>query len=101
MELDRKDKEIYKGMLKEIIKQNTYGYPMLMTVSSKHDLECPKVFEALGFITYLDLSGYAYMVYGTLDQVRIKRLCHATMTNTWTSTKADWLKMKKFMLECP
>ncbi|MFH2029686.1 MAG: hypothetical protein ABIJ40_03550 [Bacteroidota bacterium] len=95
MDLNKKDKAIYSKMVGEIIKQNTFGYPMIMTVSTKHDLECPKVFEALGFKTYLDLSGYAYMVYGTLDQVRMKRLCHATMTNTWTSTKADWIKMKK------
>lgn len=95
MELDRKDKEIYKQMVKEIIKQNTYGYPMIMTVSTKHDLECPKVFESIGFKTYLYLSGYAYMVYGTLEQVRMKRLAHATMTNVWITTRADWLKMKK------
>lgn len=95
MSLNKKDKEIYSDMVLEIIKQNTFGYPMIMTVSTKHDLENPKVFEAVGFKTYLWLSGYAYMVYGTLDQVRMKRLAHATMTNTWTSTKADWLSMKK------
>jgi hypothetical protein len=95
MELDRKDKEIYKQMLQKIIDQNTFGYPMLMTVSTKHDLECPKVLGACGFKTYLNLSGYEYMVYGTFEQIRMKRLAHATMTNTWTSTKADWLKMKK------
>jgi len=95
MDLNKKDKEIYSDMVLEIIKQNTYGYPMIMTVSTKHDLECQKVFEAIGFKTYLNLSGYAYMVYGTMDQVRMKRLAHATMTNTWLSTKADWLKMKK------
>ena len=94
MELDRKDKEIYSQMVQEIIKQNTFGYPMIMTVSTKHDLENPKVFEAIGFKTYLMLSGFAYMVYGTLDQVRMKRLAHATMTNTWSSIKGDWLKMK-------
>lgn len=95
MELDRKDKEIYKQMLCEIIKQNTFGYPMIMTVSTKHDLECPKVLSEVGFKTYLNLSGFEYMVYGTFDQIRMKRLAHATMTNTWLSTKADWLKMKK------
>src|SRR5213078_3249711 len=95
MSLDKKDKEVYGMMVKEIIKQNTFGYPMIMTVSTKHDLECPPVFESLGFKTYLDLSGYAYMVYGTMDQIRMKRLCHATMTNAWTTTRADWLKMKK------
>jgi hypothetical protein len=95
MELDRKDKEIYKDMLREIIKQNTYGYPMIMTVSTKHDLERPDVLSDCGFKTYLILSGYEYMVYGAFEQVRMKRLAHATMTNTWNSTKADWLKMKK------
>jgi hypothetical protein len=95
MELDKKDKEIYKNMLREIIKQNTYGYPMIMTVSTKHDLERPDVLASVGFKTYLNLSGYEYMVYGTFDQVRIKRLAHATMTNVWNSTKGDWLKMKK------
>lgn len=95
MDLNKKDVEIYKKMVLKIIEQNTYGYPMIMTVSTKHDLECPKVFEAIGFKTYLDLSGYAYMVYGTFDQIRMKRLAHATMTNVWNSTKGDWLKMKK------
>jgi hypothetical protein len=95
MDLKRKDKEIYSDMVNKIIEQNTFGYPMIMTVSLKHDLENPKVFSALGFETYLMLSGYAYMVYGTLDQVRFKRLAHATMTNAWTTTRSDWLKMKK------
>jgi NADPH-dependent 7-cyano-7-deazaguanine reductase QueF-like protein len=95
MKLDRKNKDIYKDMLREIIKQNTYGYPMVMTVSTKHDLECPKVLESVGFKTYLNLSGYEYMVYGTFEQVRMKRLAHATMTNVWNSTKGDWLKMKR------
>lgn len=95
MDLNRKDKDIYKTMVTKIIEQNTYGYPMIMTVSTKHDLENPKVFEAVGFRTYLDLSGYAYMVYGKDEDVRMKRLAHATMTNAWTTTRADWLKMKK------
>jgi hypothetical protein len=89
------DPEIYKGMVQKIIEQNTLGYPMIMTVSTKHHLEKPEVFESVGFQTYLMLSGFAYMVYGTLDQVRMKRLAHATMTNAWTTTRSDWLKMKK------
>lgn len=95
MDLNKKDKAIYSQMVIEIIKQNTYAYPMIMTVSTKHDLECPKVFEAIGFKTYLVLSGFEYMVYGTMEQIRMKRLAHATMTNAWTTTRADWLKMKK------
>lgn len=95
MELDRKDKNIYIQMVREIINRNTFGYPMIMTVSNQHDLECPKVFHSIGFETYLKLSGFDYVVYGTLDQVRMKRLAHATMTNAWTTTRSDWLKMKK------
>jgi len=95
MSLDKKDKTIYSNMVNEIIKRNTFCYPMVMTVSQKHDLECPKVFESIGFQEYLNLSGYSYMVYGKLEQVRMKRLAHATMTNVWNSTKGDWLKMKK------
>ena len=92
---EKADKELYSEMVKEIIKQNTFGYPMVMTVSTKHPLECPKVFHAIGFQTYLKLSGYEYIVYGTMAQVRMKRLAHATMTNAWTTTRSDWLKMKK------
>src|SRR5512147_746371 len=95
MELDRKDKDIYKNMLREIIKQNTYGYPMYMTVSTKHDLERPDVLADCGFWEYLNLSGYAYMVYGTPEQARMKRLAHATMVNVWHTVKADWMKMKR------
>lgn len=95
MALDKKDKAIYSDMLREIIAQNTYGYPMVMTVSQKHDLECPSVLAGVGFKEYLNMSGYSYMVYGTFEQVRMKRLAHATMTNVWISTKGDWLKMKK------
>ena len=89
------DKAIYSQMVEEIIKQNTFGYPMVLTCSTKHPLERPSVFEAIGFKTYLMLSGFAYMVHGTLDQVRMKRLAHATMTNAWVTTRSDWLKMKK------
>ena len=95
MSLDKKDKVIYSEMVTKIIDQNTYGYPMIMTVSTKHDLECPKVFRAIGFETYLKLSGFEYMVYGKQEDVRMKRLAHATMTNAWTTTRSDWLKMKK------
>lgn len=92
---DKKDKKIYMQMVEKIIEQNKYGYPMIMTVSKKHDLENPKVFAKIGFVEYLSTGDFSYMVYGTLNQIRIKRLAHATMTNVWNSTKGDWLKMKK------
>ena len=89
------DKELYQRMVQAIIDRNTFGYPMVLTCSTKHPLERPSVFEGVGFHTYLDLSGYAYMVHGTEPQVRFKRLAHATMTNAWTTTRSDWLKMKR------
>ncbi len=95
MSKGKENKEVYCDMLREIIKQNTFDYPMVMTVSTKHQLERPSVLSSVGFKTYLILSGYEYMVYGTLEQVRMKRLAHATMTNVWNSTKGDWLKMKR------
>lgn len=91
----KKDKNIYMQMVKKIIEQNTYGYPMIMTVSKKHDLENPKVFKDIGFIENFSYPEFTYMVYGTLDQVRLKKLAHATMTNVWNSTKGLWLQMKK------
>jgi len=95
MRLDRQDENIYRTMVLKIIEQNRLGYPMIITCSTKHKLEKPSVFESVGFKTYLNLSGYAYMVYGTIDQVKMKRLAHATMTNAWVTTRSDWLKMKR------
>lgn len=92
---DKKDKEIYSQMVEKIIEQNTYGYPMVMTVSRKHDLECPKVFHAIGFKTYLVKSDFEYMVYGELHQIRLKLLAHIALTNLWESTTGEWLKIKK------
>jgi hypothetical protein len=89
------DEAKYCAMVQQIIDRNTFGYPMILTCSTKHPLERPSVFEKVGFRTYLNLSGYAYMVHGTDDQVRLKRLAHATMTNAWSTTRADWLKMKR------
>lgn len=91
---DRKDKEIYSMMIEKIIEQNTFGYPMIMTVSKKHDLENPKVFSALGFKVNLEKSEFVYMYYGEPEQVRLKRLCHMAMTNLWESTSGEWLKIK-------
>jgi len=90
MDLSRKDKKIYSRMVMEIVKQNTYGYPMVMTVSQVHDLENPKVFAAIGFKEYLNLSGYSYMVYGTLEQVRMKMLAHATIDTLRSRKDKTW-----------
>jgi hypothetical protein len=92
---DKKDKKIYSKMIQMIIEQNTYGYPMIMTVSKKHDLERPDVFHKLGFKTYLTKSDFEYMVYGEFSQVRLKLLAHIALTNLWESTSGDWLRIKK------
>lgn len=92
---DKKNKDIYSQMIEKIIEQNTFGYPMIMTVSRKHDLECPKVFHKIGFKTYLVKSDFEYMVYGELSQIRLKLLSHIALTNLWNSTTGEWLKIKK------
>lgn len=92
---NKKDPEIYSKMVSKIIEQNIFGYPMVMTVSRKHDLEKPSVFHKLGFKTYLVKSEFEYIVYGDLSQVRLKLLAHIAMTNLWNSTSGPWLKIKK------
>jgi hypothetical protein len=95
MYADRKDPDIYSMMIEKIIEQNTFGYPMVMTVSAKHDLERPDVFKKLGFQSYLIKSDFHYMVHGKLSDIRLKLLSHIAMTNLWDSTTGEWLKIKK------
>lgn len=92
---NKKDKKIYSQMIEKIIEQNTFRYPMIMTVSKKHDLENPKVFSALGFKVNLEKNEFVYMYYGQPEQVRVKRLCHMAMTNLWQSVQGEWMKVKK------
>lgn len=92
---DRKDKAIYSRMVQAIIDNNTEGYPMVMTVSAKHDLERPDVFEKIGFKSYLVKSDFHYMVYDKMSDIWLKLLSHIAMTNLWNSTKGDWLKIKR------
>ena len=92
---EKKDKKIYSMMIEKIIEKNTFGYPMIMTVSRKHDLERPDVFHKIGFKTYLVKSDFEYMVYGEFSQVRLKLLAHIAMTNLWESTSGEWLKIKR------
>jgi len=90
-----KDVDIYSMMVNKIIEGNTFGYPMIMTVSKKHDLEKPSVFEDLGFKVNIDKNDFKYMYYGKPEQVRIKLLAHTAMTNLWKSTSGLWLKIKR------
>ena len=90
-----KSVETYSKMVNKIIDCNTFGYPMIMTVSKKHDLEKPSVFKDLGFKVNIDKNDFVYMVYGKLSQVRIKLLVHTAMTNIWKSTSGLWLRNKR------
>lgn len=87
--------EIYQKMVQKIIDINTFGYPMIMTVSKKHKLERPSTFLDLGFKVNLDKNDFVYMVHGDLKQVRLKLLAHTAMTNLWRSTSGLWLANKR------
>ena len=87
--------ELYAQMVREVIAQNTNGYPAIITTDPKSKFETPKLFEGLGFNTYLKMSGFCYMVHGDPADVRMKLLAHITMTNVWNSVKGDWLRLKK------
>ena len=90
-----KDKDIYQMMVNKIIEGNTYGYPMIMTVSKKHDLEKPSVFKELGFKSNIVKNDFEYIYYGEASQVRLKLLAHTAMTNLWKSTSGLWLANKR------
>jgi hypothetical protein len=68
---------------------------MLMTTNPKSKFETPKMYQSLGFETYLKASGFEYMLAGDPAYHRLKTLAHITMTNVWDSTKGDWLRLKK------
>ena len=92
---DRHTDDLYRQMVQKVIDQNTEHYPALMTTDPKSKFETPKLFEGLGFKTYLKMSGFHYMVHGDLSDVRMKLLAHITMTNVWDSVKGDWVRLKK------
>jgi hypothetical protein len=87
--------ELYRLMVKEALLHNEHGFPALMTTNPKSKFETPKMFESLGFVTYLKMSGFEYMLLGDLAYARMKILAHITMTNVWNSVKGDWLRLKK------
>lgn len=87
--------ELYRELVQRVIAENREVYPAVITTDPKSKFETPKLFESLGFETYLKMSGFHYMVRGNLADVRMKLLAHITMTNVWITTKGDWLKLKK------
>jgi hypothetical protein len=92
---DRYTDERYLTMVREVIVQNTKKYPAFMTTNPKSKFETPKLFNELGFQTYLKMGEFHYMVCGNLADARLKLLAHISMTNVWHSTKADWLRIKQ------
>lgn len=86
---------LYEEMVRNVLKQNTANLPAVITTDPKSKFETPKLFESLGFVTYLKMSGYHYMVNGKIEDVRLKLLAHITMTNVWNSIKGDWLRLKR------
>ena len=92
---DKHTDDLYGQMVRRVIEQNIHEYPAIMTTDPKSKFETPKLFEGLGFQTYLKMSGFHYMVHGNLADVRWKLLAHITMTNVWDSVKGEWLKLKK------
>ena len=92
---DRHTDDLYCQMVLKVIEQNTSGYPAIMTTDPKSKFETPKLFESLGFQTYLKMSGFHYMVHGQLGDVRMKLLAHITMTNVWDSVKGEWVRLKR------
>ena len=87
--------DLYKDMVLKVIEQNTDNYPIIMTTNPKSKFETPKLFESLGFETYLKMGEFCYMIKGNLADARMKLLAHITMTNVWNTTKGGWLKVKK------
>jgi hypothetical protein len=92
---DRYSDTLYRRMVEAVVAQNTYGYPAIITTDPKSAFETPKLFESIGFVTYLQMSGFHYMVRGDLAAVRMKLLAHITMTNVWNSITARWLQIKR------
>ena len=86
---------LYRDLVVRVIAENHDGYPAIITTDPKSKFETPKLFESLGFQTYLKMSGFHYMVRGKLADVRMKLLAHITMTNVWVTTKGDWLTLKR------
>jgi len=87
--------ELYRDMVLEVLSKRPEHYPALITTDPKSKFETPKLFESVGFVTYLKMSGFHYMINGKLEDSRMKLLAHITMCNVWSSLKGDWLRLKK------
>lgn len=95
IEPDMYNQALYRELVERVLAENRDGYHAVMTTDPKSKFETPKLFEELGFQTYLKMSGFHYMVRGDLADVRMKLLAHMTMTNVWNTVKGDWLRVKR------
>jgi hypothetical protein len=64
--------ELYRRMVQAVLDQHTGVYPAIITTDPKSKFETPALFRSLGFETYLEMSGFHYMVRGTKADVRLK-----------------------------
>jgi hypothetical protein len=87
--------DLYKELVERVVAENTDNYPAVITTDPKSKFETTKLFESIGFQTYLKMSGFHYMVKGDVADVRMKLLAHVTMTNVWNTVKGDWLRLKR------
>lgn len=85
----------YQTMVEKVIDANTESYPAFITTDPRSKFETPKLFESLGFVGYLTMSGFVYMVKGDVASSRMKYLAHITMCNVWNSISGRWLKVKR------
>lgn len=92
---DKYTDDLYRQMVLKVIEQNHSEYPAIITTDPRSKFETPKLFRSIGFETYLEMSGFHYMVHGKLEDVRMKLLAHITMTNAWNSVNKDWTRIKK------
>jgi hypothetical protein len=87
--------DLYRLMVMAVVAENWECYPAFITTDPKSKFETPALFESLGFVTYLQMSGFHYMVKGDPAAARMKLLAHITMTNVWNTVKGDWLRLKR------
>ena len=87
--------ELYAEMVAQVIKQNTSNFAAFITTDPRSKFETPALFKSLGFVTYLAMSGFEYMVLGDIKAARVKHLAHVTMCNVWNSISGKWLALKR------
>ena len=50
--------DLYRELVERVIAENHDNYPAIITTDPKSKFETPKLFESLGFQTYLMMSGF-------------------------------------------